>query len=388
MTGVYDASDEELAVTNRRDRTAGGGGSGGNGSADYERFPEPRRKGGLGRRLLGVVAVLVILGMIAAGLAFIAYQRQVDPAGPPGEAIKVTIPLGTSTQRIGQILDTEGVITSAQIFRYYIRINGGGPFQAGEYTLNKDMSMGEAIAKLEQGPELKFERLTVPEGLVLPQIAERIASLEGRSAEAFMAAVESGTVRSAFQPDAVTKLEGLLFPETYNVEPKDDEAAILARMVSSFDAVAEEVGIPDAQAKVGVSPYEAIIVASLIERETRFDDERAKVAQVIYNRLKRGMQLQVDATVIYALGKTGERNLRVLFKDLEVDSPYNTYKVKGLPPTPIAAPGRASLEAALNPEPGNLLFYVVTEPSGRHSFAETGAQHNANIRKAEAAGVR
>jgi UPF0755 protein len=139
---------------------------------------------------------------------------------------------------------------------------------------------------------------------------------------------------------------------------------------------------------VGISPYEAIIVASLIERETRFDDERAKVAQVIYNRLERGMKLQVDATVIYAMGRTGERNIRVLFKDLEVDSPYNTYKVTGLPPTPIAAPGRASLEAALNPEQGNLLFYVVTEESGRHSFAADSAGHAANIRKAEAAGVR
>ena len=369
MTGVYDAS-EDLT-----------------GEHELEPFPRERKRGCLGT-VMALVAVLLVLGVIGAGLAFITYQRQVDPAGPPGEPVKLTIPLGSSTQAIGAQLDEAGVITSAQVFRYYIRLQGGGPFQAGEYTLNKNMSMSEAITKLSKGPELKFERLTVPEGLVLGQIAEQVAKLEGRSAEAFTAAIEAGAVKSKYLPAGVTKIEGLLLPETYNVEPKDDEAKILERMVSSFDAVADEVGIADAQAKVGVSPYQAIIVASLIERETRFDDERAKVAQVIYNRLKRDMPLQVDATVIYALGKTGERNIRVLFKDLEVDSPYNTYKVKGLPPTPIAAPGRASLEAALNPEPGDFLFYVVTEASGRHSFARTGAEHAANIRKAEAAGVR
>lgn len=370
MTGVYDAS-EDLT-----------------GQHELEPFPRERKKGGCLGKLFGFVAVMLVLGVIAGGLAFVTYQRQVDPSGPPGEPVTLTVPLGSSTQAIGAQLASEGVISSAQVFRYYIRLKGGGPFQAGEYTLNKNMSMSEAIDKLSKGPELKFEKLTVPEGLVLGQIADQVAKLEGRSAEAFMAAVNSGAVKSKFQPANVTKIEGLLLPETYNVEPKDDEAKILERMVSSFDAVADEVGIADAQAKVGVSPYEAIVVASLIERETRFDDERAKVAQVIYNRLKRGMQLQVDATVIYALGRTGERNIRVLFKDLEVDSPYNTYRVKGLPPTPIAAPGRASLEAALNPEAGDLLFYVVTEPSGRHSFARTGAEHAANIRKAEAAGVR
>ncbi len=369
MSAVYDGSTDEAT------------------GAEFEEFPDRTRRGCLSKILI-FAAILGVVGLVAGGLAFAAYQRKVDPAGPPGAAVSVTIPLGSSTQRIGTILDREGVITSSSVFRYYIRLNGGGPFQAGEYELNKNMSMSEAIGVLAKGPRLKFERLTVPEGLVMGQIADRVGTLEGRSAESFLAAASSGEVRSQFQPASVDKLEGLLLPETYNVEPKDDEAAILRRMVESFDATAEQVGIPQAQAKVGVSPYEAIVVASLIERETRFDDERPKVAQVIYNRLRRGMPLQVDATVIYALGKTGDRNVRVLFKDLEIKSPYNTYQVKGLPPTPIAAPGEKSLEAALNPTSGDLLYYVVTEPSGRHSFATTGAEHTANIRKAEKAGVR
>jgi UPF0755 protein len=248
--------------------------------------------------------------------------------------------------------------------------------------------MDAAVAVLKKGPELKFERLTVREGLVLGQIADAVATLEGRSKDAFLSALASGQIRSKYQPASVTKLEGLLLPETYNVEPKDDEARIAERMVASMDAVGDQLGLGDAPAKVGISPYEAIIVASLVERETRFDDERAKVAGVIYNRLHQGIPLGIDASIIYALGKSAEHNVRVLNKDLEIDSPYNTYRRKGLPPTPIAAPGEASLRAALNPEAGPFLYYVVTEKDGHHAFATTLAEHNANIRKAEANGVR
>ena len=151
--------------------------------------------------------------------------------------------------------------------------------------------------------------------------------------------------------------------------------------------MAAQLDIENRAAERNITPYEAFIVASLIERETRFDEERPQIARVIYNRLQRKMPLQIDATVIYALGESGTKT-RVLLKDLEVDSPYNTYKIPGLPPTPISNFGRASLEAALNPADGPWLFYVVTEKDGRHSFATTGAEHQANIRKAERNGVR
>ncbi|HET9441778.1 MAG TPA: endolytic transglycosylase MltG [Acidimicrobiales bacterium] len=354
---------------------------------DFEPFPEHRR-GRRGRTILLVICGLLLVLLIALGAAVFSYQRQVDPPGPPGEEVEVVIPMGSSTQRIGTILADEDVISSASTFKLYTRINPAGPFQAGEYTFRRNMSMGQAIGVLEEGPEIEFEQLTVPEGLTIGQIGDHIGDLEGRSKEAFVAAADSGQVRSRYQPAGINKIEGLMLPETYNVEPKDDEAKILTRMVTSFDELAAQLGYDGAQEKIGLSPYEAIIVASLVERETRFDEERAKVAQVILNRLRAGMPLQVDATVIYALGKSADRNVRVLFSDLEVDSPYNTYKIKGLPPTPIAAPGRASLEAVLNPEPGDFLFYVVTESDGRHSFATTGAEHQANIRKAEANGVR
>jgi UPF0755 protein len=369
MTDVYDDEDEQEYE-----------------NYAYEEFPEQRRSR-WGARIGALLAVLLVLGVIVVAGVYMGYMRQVSPGGEPGEEIKVTIPPGTSTQGIGTLLDESGVITSAQIWRIFTRVEGIGGFQAGEYTFRKNSSMKDVVAKLEDGPELKFERLTVPEGLTIDQIGDQVAKLEGRSKEAFLAAAKSGSIKSKYQPASVTSLEGLLLPETYNVEPKDNEEAIVRRMVTSLDATADALGYEQAQSKVGISPYQALIVASLVERETRIDDERPKVARVIYNRLEKRMRLQIDATVVFALGRSGT-DTRVLLKDLEIDHPYNTYRIAGLPPGPIAAPGKASLEAALNPEDGPWLYYVVTEASGRHSFATTLSDHNANIRKAEAAGLR
>lgn len=373
MTSLYDDVDD------LEDDDDGAGG-------DYEPFPK-ERKPRRGHPVLAAFTGLFLVLLIGLGVVGWMYQRNVNPPGPPGDEVELTIPLGSSTQRIGTLLDRAGVISSDRVFRVYARIKGLGGFQAGQYTFRENSSMDEAVAVLRKGPEIEYERLTVPEGLTLPQVADQIGKLDGRSADAFLAAASSGKVRSRYQPPAVTSLEGLLLPETYNVEPKDDEAAILKRMVDAFDDTAQGLGFEGAQAKVGVSTYEAMIVASLVERETRIDDERPKVAQVIYNRLRKGMRLQIDATVVYALGKSGQ-DTRVLLEDLKVDSPYNTYLRGGLPPTPIAAPGEESLRAAMNPEAGPWLYYVVTERDGRHSFATTLAEHNANIRKAEAAGLR
>jgi UPF0755 protein len=219
-------------------------------------------------------------------------------------------------------------------------------------------------------------------------VAERVATLPGRSAEKFLEVANSGQVRSKYQPAGSNNLEGLLFPDTYNFEAKDDEKAILERMVRTFETAAAEAGIDDVGQGGLVDPYQAIIVASLVEREARVSEERGKVARVIYNRLEKNMLLQVDATVIYALGRTGEKGLRVLNRDLEVDSPYNTYKRPGLPPAPIASPGRATLRAAVDPDDGPWLFYVVVEEDGTHAFATTLAEHNRNIATAAARGVR
>ena len=352
----------------------------------YEPMPDP--PGRLGRRLLVALAVLVMLGLIGAGIGFVYVKSQVDPSGPPGAEVKIEIPQGSSTQRIAAILERENVVKNARNFRLYVRVKGAGPFQAGEYALRERSSFDDVIAALEKGPTLTFQRLTVPEGLTVNQLATLVGKLPGRSAERFLEVVGSGAVRSKYQPAGSTNLEGLLLPETYNFETKDDEKAIVERMVRAFEAAAAEAGIDDVGQGGLVDPYQAIVVASLVEREARVPDDRGMVSRVVYNRLAKKMLLQVDATVIYALGRTGEKGLRVLHKDLEVDSPYNTYKNPGLPPAPIASPGRASLKAAVTPTPGDWLYYVVVDADGSHAFATTLAEHNRNIALAASKGVR
>lgn len=337
------------------------------------------------RRWPLVLSALVVALLLAMSSVALVMQRQFDPPGPDGAAVVVDIPRGSSTARIASLLASKGVVKSARAFRVYVRLKGAGPFLAGRYTLHRSQAFAGVIRTLGRGPEIVYDRLTIPEGLTIGQIAERVGKLPGRSAEQFMEAASSGRVRSAYQPAGVTTLEGLLFPDTYLVESDDTEEEILKRMVASLETVGAEVGIDHAEERVGVSPYEAIVVASLVEREARVDDDRRPVSSVVYNRLAKDMLLQIDATVLYALG---EHKTRVLFRDLEVDSPYNTYKVKGLPPTPIAAPGRAALRAAVEPANTDYLYYVVVDASGRHAFGRTGAEHQANIRRAEKAGVR
>jgi UPF0755 protein len=339
-------------------------------------------------RVFRVLIALVVLGLATAGVGGFLFLREVNPPGSPGAEVAVKVPHGSSVTRIAAILDEHGVIGSATAFRLYVRVRGNGSFQAGEYTFRRRQGYDAVMARLREGPEIAYERLTVREGLTLKQIAAAVGELSGRSEDRFLELAQSGQVRSKYQPAEVQSLEGLLFPETYLVDEREDEEAILRRLVREFDKVADAAGIADAETTAGLPPYQAIIAASLIERETRFDDERAKVSRVIHNRLERGQLLQVDATVIYALGKSADRNVRVLLSDLEVDSPYNTYTHPGLPPGPIAAPSRPSLEAALQPADGDWLFYVVTETSGRHSFATTNAEHEANIATAKRNGVR
>lgn len=343
-------------------------------------WEEPHRR----RRWPLAVLSLLVAGLLAAGMAALWFQRQVDPPGDPGADVQVAIPFGSSPKRIGAILDDKGVITSARAFDAYIRLKGAGGFQAGEYTFRSGESFDDVIAALKKGPDLTFQRLTIPEGYRLDQIAERVGTLPGRSADKFLELAKSGRFRSELMPPDISNLEGMLYPDTYFLEEDDDEAAILQRMITAMEDAARAAGVDRAQELVGRTPYEAVIVASLVEREARVGEERPKISRVIHNRLEKGQLLQVDATVLYAIGHKS----RVLFKDLEVDSPYNTYRYKGLPPTPIAAPGKAVLEAAVNPEPGPWLYYVVIDKDGRHAFATTNAEHEANIRKAKQAGAR
>jgi UPF0755 protein len=331
------------------------------------------------KALLAVAAAFLIL----LGAGFVWFQRQVNPPGKPGATAFVTIPEGSASGTIGAILDDKGIITSARVFKLYLRIHPG-ELQAGNYQFRKRSSMNTVVAALKKGPTHTFRRLTIPEGYTLKQIAAKVGQLPGKSADAFLAAAASDRVRSTYEPPTVHNLEGLLFPDTYFVEDKDTELDILARMVKTFDKVATLEGLR--AGAVGHDAYQTVTIASLVESEGKVAADRPKIARVIDNRLNINMLLQVDATVIYARG--GRRpNGQVLYSDLEINSPYNTYKFKGLPPTPISSPGRAALHAALHPSDGPWLFYVKFQSDGTHKFSVTLAQHNAAVADARRRGV-
>jgi UPF0755 protein len=319
-----------------------------------------------GRRWPFILLAGVVAFLLLAGTGVLWIQHQINPPGAAGPAIRVTVDKGMSTSDIAALLEREGIIASADIFKYYARLTGLGSIEAGDYTLEKKSDLSDVVKVLEGGAaKAEDERVTVPEGLTLAEVAKVVGEMPGRSAEKFMEVANSGSIRSQYQPAGNNSLEGLILPETYFVTKGDDEAKILRKMVDSFDQLATRLDLPGVAAKFGITPYQAVIVASLVEREARVDEDRGKVARVIYNRLEQKMPLQIDATVLYALGRPQES---VSFKDREVNSPYNTYKISGLPPGPIASPGRKSLEATAAPTPGNWLYYVLTDPSGRHTF--------------------
>ena len=348
---------------------------------DDESFPPPRRW----RAFLGFLLVLVLLaGALLFGLHW--YRGQVTPSGSQGPKVTVTIPTSTSTSRIGEILHENKVIGNPTLFRFYAQYKGNGGFEAGRYEFPTNSSFDAALSILSKGAAVPdVNRVTIPEGFRIDQIADRIAvKLPGRTRQAVIDAATSGKIRSVYSPSDATTLEGFLFPDTYTFTLEDDESTVVTRMVENFDQVADQVGLSRSMEKVGLTPYQTIILASLIEREAKIDGDRAKISRVIFNRLKTETALQIDATLVYALGGVD----RILLEDLKKDGPYNTYTRKGLPPTPIASPGKESLIAALNPEPGDWLYYVVTGTDGSHSFATTFKEHKANIKLAKERGLR
>ena len=373
MAELFFDRDEDTEV--EAERPSGGGPGGGR---PRRRRPDARRRWPI------LVALVLVVAVLAAGLGAVWVQRKIDPPGGPGRRVSLVVPRGATTADVADLLEEKGVISDARIFRYYLRVRGDVDVQAGTFPLREDSSMGDVRAALDEGPRLAFTDVTVPEGKWVSDVDDIVAAVPGFDAASFTAEVESGVVRSLYQPQDVTSLEGLLFPDTYRVDENEDEQAVLARMVSTLDQVATELGYADAAARVGREPYEVLIIASLVEAEAKVDGDRAKIARVIYNRLAQNMTLGIDATVYYALQRRGGGLTR---SDLEVESPYNTRVNPGLPPTPIGLPGRASLEAAINPEPGPWLYYVLADEEGNHAFSESFAEFQRNVADAREKGL-
>ena len=219
-------------------------------------------------------------------------------------------------------------------------------------------------------PRPRSARFTLPEGLTLAETLDALAGEEvglGFDRAALQALMDSGAIRWSGQPPDQPSNEGILFPETYRVPAGADEEAVLRQLVGQLDSVMTESDVASAQARLNLTPYEILIVASLIEEETKVDAERPMVAQVIYNRIRQGIPLGIDATSRYEAELAGRDREDV---DFESDSPYNTRVNAGLPPTPIASPGRASIEAAINPADGPWLYYVLQDAAGNHLFTE------------------
>jgi len=327
------------------------------------------------RRLLFLLPALMLL--LAAAVCL--YLLLSPPARRTAD-VSLTIPRHASSAVIGDILYAKGLIRSPLVFNLYVRCTGvDGQLKAGLYHLSAGLSLPRLTNLLIQGPPDARE-FTIPEGFTLSQIADLLAQKGLTTRQAFFQAVARDQFPYPFLsglPSGPHRLEGYLFPDTYKVGSDISTYDLIDMMLGQFDYEIKKLHYARRAAAAGLTLHQAVIIASMVEKEAKVDRERPLIAGVIENRLRRGMPLQVDATVEYALG--GNR-AKLYYKDLRVNSPYNTYKITGLPPGPIACPGTASLLAAVEPARTDYLYYVA-KPDGTHAFATTLAQHEANIRK-------
>ncbi|MGH2819857.1 MAG: endolytic transglycosylase MltG [Actinomycetota bacterium] len=323
-----------------------------------------------GRLVVALTILVILLGLTIVPYLY-AQSIGLMGEGDPGPKISVEIPAGTSGGEVGEILRDRDIIDSTLGWRIASYLEGGAEdIQAGRYEIRTGLTPRDALDALEEGPIVKFVTVTFPEGSWLTDFAAAVGEETHIRERKFLGLANGGEVRSRYQPRSVDKLEGLLFPSTYQVAETDDAGSLLERLLGELE---KRVGALDFSAvrKLGYGKYEAITVASMVEAEARVDSDRAKIARVIYNRLEAGEILGIDATVIYALG---EHKTSLTQSDLQIDSPYNTRKYAGLPPTPIGAPGEASLRAAAQPAEGDWFYYVLADCKGRHAFSTTEEQ--------------
>jgi UPF0755 protein len=330
----------------------------------------------MARLIAATLGFLLAVG-IAAGLAGWWAWQQLDAPGPASEAVVVEVPAGMPLARIAHRLEAEGVLKHPRLFEWYGRASGtAGRVRAGEYHFPAGSTPREVMERLVRG-EIVLHSLTIVEGWNFRQMRAALArhpalrsTLEDVPADEIMARLG----REGEHP------EGWFLPETYRFPRGTTDLEIL-RIAHDGMRRALEAAWAERQENLPISsPYEALILASIIEKETGVPDERREIAGVFTRRLQLGMRLQTDPTVIYGLGPDFEGRLRRVH--LDGDTPYNTYTRGGLPPTPIALPGRASLAAAVQPKDGRTLYFVATgEPDGSHRFSETLEEHNRAVQR-------
>lgn len=346
------------------------------------------------------VVIILVATVLLVGAGGLWVVHQLNPGGTPGVAVNFTVNEGDTLDAVVGRLDDQGIIGNATLFSWYARSRGGIALLPGYYSLKPGDSAGNIIDALSTPPAQTFVKVTFPEGFTVAQMGARLAErITFMSPSDFSTAAADGSVVSSLAPAGTTSLEGLLFPDTYQVSGDDTEARVVGRLSLMMERVARQEDLEASAKTLGYTPYQVLIIASLIEREAKVPEDRAKIAQVIYNRLAKKMKLEIDATLLYNADPNAS------FADLKAaDTPYNSYMHAGLPPTPIANPGRASIKAALAPAgkpPASdeacaglpktakceYLYYVLADKEGRHVFATTYEQHLANVEKARTAGI-
>lgn len=343
-----------------------------------------RRRGG--RIFRWMIALLLLLILAVGGTALYLYQ-QLQPVGGEQATKHVNIPSGSSVREIGRMLEEQGLIRNAELFGYYVKYKGVGPkLKAGEYQFAAGQTIDALLLAMTEGKTvINAQRFTIPEGWNVEQIADHLAK-EGLVDKAeFLKVVNEGAFPEYPFVASIPKkaerkyrLEGYLFPETYEVKKDATEHEIISKMLAQF----QKEWKPEWTDQLNQRKWtvdEAVNLASIVEREVTVDKERTLVAGVYYNRLRDKWPLQADATIQFIFGKQRDR---LTYDDLKVDNPYNTYMNPGLPPGPIASPGRASLEAVVKPAEHDYFFYVTKKDgTSEHYFSRTLEEHNANDAK-------
>ena len=312
------------------------------------------------RFLILVLALAVVAGGASYGLS--AYNRYLTEGGPNLEETLVTLPRGAGLQAIVHRLDQADIIRHPWLFQLAVRLGGHDrALKAGEYAFPAKVTPREVIAIITEGKTVA-RRLTVIEGQTVAEVFRTLDRAEGLTGD--------------LPPKPG---EGTLLPETYLYSQGDSKAALVERMRAAMQEVLKEAWAKRAGDLPFATPEEALIMASIVDRETGLSDERAKVAAVFVNRLRRGMRLQSDPTIIYALTQgEGPLDRELTRQDWKLDDPYNTYRIEGLTPGPIGNPGRLSIEAVMNPADVDFLYFVA-DGTGGHAFAKTLAEHNKNV---------
>jgi UPF0755 protein len=329
---------------------------------------------------------VVVVGVVIGGVVW--YEGQVDP-GPAGPVLIVDVPAGATVSGLTATLARRQVIGSTLAFRLYLALHGTPTVQPGLYQLRRRQGFGEVRSALADGPDVMAVVPGTTAREVAAELRDEVPRLSGAS---FLSAVTSGARRSPWQPPGSHNIDGLLGTGTYIVAPGETAGDLLGQMIDRFDRQATAMNLTSTAAADGVTPYEAVTVASIVQKEAISPGDSTKatmgnvgpVARVIYNRLARGMPLQMDSTVLYAEGRDGGP---VTPADEATATPYNTYLNTGLTPTPICFPSALALRAALEPPAGNWLYFELTSRDGTETFSDTFAGQEAAEQLARSRGI-